>query len=308
MKSRPFWTISISTTAEAEEAAAELLHGLFNQRTSIYCDAETGEVIVSVYLPERPRHYRAALRAGLARIKRCGLKVGAGSISLRRLRRQNWAESWKRHFKPLQIGAGLLIRPSWTKRRARPGQAEVVLDPGLSFGTGQHPTTAFCLHQLVNCRPQARQASFLDIGTGSGILAIAAAKLGFAPVEAFDFDPDAVRMARANARRNRVLDKVRLYQADLTKVPGRSARDYDLVCANLISPLLMAERERILARLKPGGRLVLAGILKIEFSRIRRVYEKGGLKLVASRAEKEWCSGAFTCKENREQICQTSSG
>jgi ribosomal protein L11 methyltransferase len=290
---RPLWQVSIRTTAEAEEAVAELLFRLCSEPASSYADVETGVVLVSVYLQQRPTHLRTALRNGLARIKRCGLEPGPGEISIRRLAHQDWAESWKRHFKPIQIGPALLIRPGWSRRRARPGQAEVVLDPGLSFGTGQHPTTAFCLRQLVNCRSQAGRASILDIGTGSGILAIAAAKLGYAPVEAFDFDPDAVRVARANARRNRVHHKVRMHQSDLCRLPKRSRRHYDLVCANLISTLLVAERDRILARLKPGGRVILAGILRTEFLQVRRVYEKAGLKLVASLAEREWYSCAF---------------
>ena len=145
----------------------------------------------------------------------------------------------------------------------------VVLDPGLSFGTGQHPTTAFCLRQLVARRRPGEAQSCLDIGTGSGILAIAAAKLGYAPVDAFDFDPEAVRIARANARRNGVAARIRFSRQDLTKLPRRSARKYSLVCANLISSLLLAERERILARLQPDGVLVVAGILKEEFAQVQ---------------------------------------
>jgi ribosomal protein L11 methyltransferase len=293
MKNRPLWKISVVTTAEAEEAVLELLASLFSQPASSYTDVESGGLTVSVYLARRPLRFRTALRQGLARVKRCGLKVGAGTISIRRLARQDWAESWKRHFRPIQIGGALRIRPGWSRRRPRRGQAEVVLDPGLSFGTGQHPTTGFCLRQLVSRRRSGVRQSFLDIGTGSGILAIAAAKLGYAPVEAFDFDPDAIRAASANARRNRVRDRVRLYQADLTRLAWQSRKRFDLVCANLISTLLVEERDRILARLKPGGRLVLAGILKAEFPHIEEAYRRAGFRLVTSRVGNEWRSGAF---------------
>ena len=123
------------------------------------------------------------------------------------IRHEDWAESWKRHFKPIEIGRRLLIKPSWSRRRPKPHQQVVVLDPGLSFGTGQHPTTAFCLAEVARLVKNAPARSFLDIGTGSGILAIAAARLNYQPIWAFDFDPEAVRMARANAQTNQVEKK-----------------------------------------------------------------------------------------------------
>jgi ribosomal protein L11 methyltransferase len=296
MKHRAIWRIAIITTAEAEDAVAELLSSVFNERASAYTDSETGVTTVAVYCETKPPHLaakRAALRAGMSRIKDCRLNIGAGRISVRRIRREDWAESWKRHFKPIEIGRALLVKPSWSGRRARKHQAVVVLDPGLSFGTGQHPTTAFCLHELARRRRAGEAQSFLDIGTGSGILAIAAAKLGYSPVHAFDFDPEAVRVARANAKANRVLDKVQIERADVTKLPTRFARQYHLVCANLISTLLIGEQRRIVRLLRPGGVLVLAGILKSEFAQIQRAYETLGLRAIVNRCEREWRSGSF---------------
>jgi ribosomal protein L11 methyltransferase len=298
---QPLWKISIGTTAEAEDAVTELLHDWSGQNPSSYIDVETQKVAVTVYLSEKRQRAgalqdTAVLRMGLGRIKRCGLNIGSGKISIRKIRREDWAESWKRHFKPIEIGTALLIKPSWSKRPPKKGQAVIVLDPGLSFGTGQHPTTSFCLRQLAGNRARGKNSkgSFLDIGTGSGILAIAAAKLGYAPVHAFDFDPEAVRIARENARKNHVTGKLRITRGDVTRIPARSATKYDLICANLISTLLVAEQRRIIARLKPGGTLVLAGILNQEFLAVQRSYEKEGMRLVASRREKEWRSGAFT--------------
>jgi len=133
----------------------------------------------------------------------------------------------------------------------------------------------------------------LDIGTGSGILAIAAAKLGCQPVRAFDFDPESVRVARANARVNHVAGKIKIARDDVTKLPLRPSRRYDLVCANLISNLLIAERRKIVAQLNRGGTLVLAGILKSEFAQVQTAFEDLGMKLVAGKSEKEWRSGSF---------------
>ncbi len=133
----------------------------------------------------------------------------------------------------------------------------------------------------------------MDIGTGSGILSIAAAKLGYAPIQAIDFDPEAIRAARLNAQRNSVIYKIKIARRDLTRLSRQSMKKYDFICANLISTLLIAERDRILARLQEEGVLVLAGILKSEFPEVQRVYETAGLKLIGSRTEKEWRSGTF---------------
>lgn len=341
MKSAPLIRISIATSREAEEAVAELLLRVFGQTPSTYFDAETGETTVSTYLEKAAQWNsaaRAELLAGLRTLTECGLDIGSGEISSAKVRREDWAESWKRHFKPIEVCDALLLKPSWVKRKPRKGQAVVILDPGLSFGTGHHATTGFCLRQLVGearvgtrcaaspyraergerseflpSQPMARDArfaraavrqmgtrgsaslprSFLDIGTGSGILAIAAAKLGYSPVRCFDFDPESVRVAKANAAQNGVAHLVKPVRRDLTKLPPASATRYHVVCANLIYDLLIAERDRILSRLRPDGVLVLAGILQTQFAKVERAYRQAGLKLIATEVEQEWQSGAF---------------
>lgn len=293
--SKKLWQVCIATTAEAEDAATEVLSSEYGIAASSYHDFETGVVHVSAYLESRPADTDAALKSIRARLfaaRRGGLRIGAGRVTFRELKRENWAEAWKRHFKSLSIGGTLLLKPSWSRRKARPGQRVVVLDPGLSFGTGQHATTSFCLHEVVRFCSHGG-GSFLDMGTGSGILAIAAAKLGASPIEAFDFDPEAVRVARRNARRNRVATRLELAEADLTNLPRKPARRFDLVCANLISDLLLAERKKIIAQVADAGTLVMAGILKTEFAQVQAAFECEGLRLVRQRKEHEWTSGAF---------------
>lgn len=295
------WKLSIEVPSEAEEAVAEWLSRNEAAPITTYVDVELRRGIVSVWFPRRPKwdeQMKARLRAGLEAIGRCGLRVTPARMVLTRVRRKDWAESWKRHFPPLEIGRRLLVRPSWSRRRARPRQAMVVMDPGLSFGTGQHPTTAFCLEQIAsfasrNSGRSASRACLLDLGTGSGILAVAAAKLGYEPVCACDIDPDAIRVARANARRNRVSGKIRFARANLARLPLRSKRRFDVVCANLTADLLLAQQRRILNRLAPEGLVVLAGILASEFPSVQRAYESAGLRLTSSRLKGEWRSGAF---------------
>ena len=301
MKHGPLWQISIATSLEAEDAVVELLAREFARAAAVYTNEETKLTIASVYCGRRsewtPRK-RAALEEGLKKIAASGLDAGAEKISAQRVAGEDWSESWKRHFKPIAIGSRLLIKPSWIKRRPRKNQAVVVLDPGLSFGTGNHPTTAFCLRQLVAGRKNGQQQSFWDIGTGSGILSIAAAKLGYAPVHAMDFDPEAVRVAKEIARKNCVADKIRITRQDITKLSSSRARQYDFICANLISNLLLAERARIISYLRPGGALVLAGILKEEFAIVQKAYEHSGFRLIADQIEGEWQSGAFLRASN----------
>jgi ribosomal protein L11 methyltransferase len=296
MKNKPLRRISVATTLEAEDAVAELLETIFNCSASSYFDLETKTSVVSIYFPDKrflSREIREKIFTGLRRIKNCGLIIGSGKIKIAIVRREDWAESWKRHFKPIEIGGKLLIKPSWSKKRPRKNQAFVVIDPGLSFGTGHHPTTSFCLNEIVRRQKFGMRQSFLDIGTGSGILAIAAAKLGYKSICAIDFDPEAVRVAKANARANGVLRKIKIVRGDVAKFSAKPKGQFDLVCANLISDLLIAERKKIAAQLQRGGILVLAGILKSEFLEVQKAFENCGLKLISAKSENEWRSGSF---------------
>jgi ribosomal protein L11 methyltransferase len=303
--SNVLWRVSVSTTSTAEESVVELLQALFEVPATSYTDVETATSTITVYLPRRPdwQRERPMLAARLAQLRQFGLNVGTCRPSLAKMARKDWAESWKRHFHPLEVSRRLLIKPSWSRRRPRAGQSVVVIDPGLSFGTGQHPTTAFCLDQLAASSETAigaREArkSFLDIGTGSGILAIAAAKLGFSPIDAFDLDRDAVRVATLNAEANDVAGLIRFRRQDVRKLKARPSKRYSFICANLISNLLLKERKRLISQLAPSGTLVLAGILKTEFAQVRDAYESSGLKLKASRTEREWRSGSFQQRVN----------
>jgi ribosomal protein L11 methyltransferase len=324
MKTSGVSQISITTSSECEEPVSALLESIFSVTPSSYLNAETNLATITAYIRTTPAKLRAhstEIKSALADLQQFGLNTAPAEIQIAPVRREDWAESWKKYFKLITIGSALVIKPSWTKIKPKPGQAVVTLDPGLSFGTGQHATTHFCLTQITtlhrrhvaqisqsaSLRPTNRRKannrssttiatplSLLDIGCGSGILAISAAKLGYAPVTAFDFDPVAVRAAQKNCRTNRVEKKVAVSRKDLTKLALNSRQKYDVVCANLMAPLLIAERDRILNRLATGGTLILAGILATEFQSVRDRYESAGLQLIADKSEREWQSGAFT--------------
>jgi ribosomal protein L11 methyltransferase len=291
---KPLWCVSVATSFEAEDAVTELLGSLLGRPATAYFNLETRVSLVSVFIEKKvPVSFAGEISAGLAQIKNCGLEIGSGKIRIAKIKREDWAESWKKHFQPFEVRGSLLVKPSWSKKRPRKNQPVVILDPGLSFGTGQHPTTAFCLSEIVRRHRTGTQRSFLDIGTGSGILAIAAAKLGYQPIHAFDFDPESIRVSRENARVNGVVAQIKIKRGDVARLELKPRQLFDLVCGNLISTLLIAERKKIVAQLPRGGTLVLAGILRSEFSEVQQAFEDLGLELLRSKTDKEWRSGSF---------------
>ncbi len=294
MKKKFFWQLWVDTDEASEAEVQGLLAIVTGGAPVAYQKEGSREPRLTVYLEppaEEAQALRDCLREALRRLKAFRPLLNASEPRLERLEWEDWAESWKKHFKPLAIGRHLLIKPSWSRRQARPGQQVMVLDPGLSFGTGNHPTTLFCLRQLVRHFPRWPRPDLLDMGTGSGILALAAAKLGYCRVSAFDFDPVAVRVARNNCRANGAA--VAVSRKDLREMPAASRKKYTVVCANLECDLLLSETARITARVAPDGLLLLAGVLRTQFARVREAYEKAGLALIAQQQENEWHSGAF---------------
>lgn len=292
---KSLWKVSLATTMEAEELVCELLGNLLATSASSWTDAESGVTSVSAYCERKPSDWPeklATLRRTLGELRAAGVNLGTERLTVGWLRNESWVESWKKHFPPIEISHKLLVVPSWSRRAPRPGQVAVILDPGLGFGTGKHATTEYCLREIALRRHAGQPQSFLDIGTGSGILAIAAAKLGYAPVDAIDCDALSVRIAKKNAQANHVMRRIRTREADLRKLPRRATR-YDLVCANLLADLLVAEHGRLIARVDRGGILVAAGILTREFAAVQRCFEAAGMMFVSSRRKAGWQSGAF---------------
>lgn len=294
---RSLFQVCIHSGVELEDLAASLLESLLGTSASSYHDLRTGRSRTSVYLDAnkvRQGKVVGEIRSMLRGLRTEGLDLSGVRVSVRRVRREDWSESWKRHFKPFVVGRKLLIRPSWSRRRAARGQLELTLDPGLSFGTGHHATTHFCLEQIVSCAKEGGVGgSCLDIGTGSGILALAAARFGYTDVRGIDFDPVCIRTSLENARANGMEEKVVFERGDVKRLSMKPRVTYSLVCANLIDDLLIRECSRIAAQVKTGGTLVLAGILATQFEAVRLVYEGTGFKLIRSRHLKEWKSGSF---------------
>ena len=202
---------------------------------------------------------------------------GVPEWSVEAVAEQNWVQLTQSQFDPIQVSRRLWIVPSWHES-PDPGAVNLVLDPGMAFGTGSHPTTRLCLEWLE--RNVADVCSVLDYGCGSGILAIAAARLGAGQVAGVDIDPQAVDAARANAERNCVTATF----ADST-VPV--AGEYDLVVANILSNPLRVLAPAICAHVRPGGRLALSGILREQAEEIVAIYAQW-LPLEIGDVREDW--------------------
>ena len=214
------------------------------------------EVLLRTYLPSTSRQRLAHIEVG---VKLAGLLQPIGDLNVRALLDdEDWQNSWKSHFSLLKLGRNLVIRPSWVDYKPLEEELVIDLDPGLAFGTGYHPTTYTCLEVLE--RLIKPDFAVLDVGTGSGILAVAAAKLGAREVLALDTDPVAVKSAKQNFQRSHLGDQVVAVQGS---VPHKLVMDsyYDLVLANISARAISERAESLSPILKAGGYLVASGII-----------------------------------------------
>lgn len=232
-----------------------------------------GETVrLTAHLPAPPRAFGRTLRAYLAALGEASGSPGSFAVRLARRRDPGWATQWRGFHRPLRFGR-LVVAPSWCEVTLPPGEVLVRVDPGMAFGTGQHPTTASCLEALAAWVGPGLPV--LDLGTGSGLLALAAAGLGGRPVFALDTDPDACAIAAANCRRNGLAAPVRICCGSLEALMPRAA--FAVIVANLTAAAHMALLPALAGHLAPGGRAALAGILEEQAPPVRRAVRGAGL-------------------------------
>lgn len=200
---------------------------------------------------------------------------------------KDWNENWKKNFSPIDIGENLTIIPSWLKKDT--SRIPVIIDPGMVFGTGYHETSQTCLIIIENISRGDQKENCLDIGTGSGILAIGAAKLGFRHVTAVDIDPLAIDAAKRNVEENSLLNVV-IKEGDVTAVEG----SFDLIVANLLSDILVDIAPEIVSRLNPGGKAILSGMLTDQKGDVIKACEKAGLTLSETAISGKWITLVFS--------------
>jgi len=206
------------------------------------------------------------------------------ALQVRPVEDGDWTDAWKQHYVAQRIGRVVIV-PSWTTEELRADEVAIVLDPGMAFGTGLHPTTRGCLALLQEIDPMPD--AVLDVGCGSGVLAIAALRLGAARADALDTDPLAVESTRSNAERNGVGGRVRVSHGSLPEAP---AERYPLVVANLVAAVLVDLALRLAAHLAAGGRLVASGIIEPRADEVVSALTGAGLAVETRRDDGEWVS------------------
>jgi ribosomal protein L11 methyltransferase len=212
--------------------------------------------------------------------------VAAPRLESSLLADEDWSSNWKAHFRPFAVTPGLVIKPTWEQYMPAAGELVIEMDPGMAFGTGHHATTSLCLGFIRSALAEHR-GPVLDVGTGTGILAMAAALFGAPGVTAIDNDPEAVTAALANVTHNQLQDRVEVEITPLEEVEGTFA----LVVANIIHDVLLAMKDDLTRLTAPGGNLVLSGILReTQADNIVRVYEQAGFVLAGRNEKDEWAA------------------
>jgi ribosomal protein L11 methyltransferase len=293
--------IAVAADHEAVEAVSEILSRAAPGGTSVEPAFELVEdglaahidlarpALVRAYLPVlAPTSVRAAVAQAdreLGHLQAFGLRP-IGDLTARLVHEADWANAWKAHFPVLRVGRRIVIRPTWRRHRRQPGDVVLALDPGMAFGTGLHPTTRLCLASLESLadRGVLDGARVLDVGSGSGILSIAAARLGAASVLAVDVDPIAVEASAANARRNGLARRIRSRGGSSPSGEGR----FDVVLANLIASLLVALVDGLVEDLLPGGTLLASGIFANREAEVVAAFEARGLVIARRWTEGDW--------------------
>lgn len=234
----------------------------------------------------------AAIARCLAELSKQHPADGPVTVAREVITEQDWNAAWKEFFKPLAITPTLTIKPSWETYTPQADEQVIEMDPGMAFGTGHHASTRLAL-QLLEAVFQARRPdapSFLDIGCGTGILAMAGALWGAGSVIATDNDPDAVFIARQNIAANNLTERIQVSDTPLAAL----ATTFDVIVANITSDVLTLLAADLVCRLKPGGDLVLAGILSGDQEEsIRTLYQHHGLTQLASPHHEEWVAFHF---------------
>lgn len=264
------------------EAFAEFMTRLSGRGVLMGDDAVTG------YLEDGPEAAAqwAAIQAWAASPERTGGVLEKSSLAGR-----DWGQNWKRHFKPFLAVPGLIIAPPWEEpepaANAAPDAKTLIIDPGMAFGTGQHESTCLCLTRLAHlAQAGPLPGPVLDVGCGTGVLALAALLWGAPRALGIDLDADALEAAHKNAALNNLADRLGLSADPLGQVPGQ----YPLALANITALDLMDLAPQLKAHLAPGGELILAGVLAIQADEVLAAFQRQGLSLIERRDQGEWSS------------------
>jgi len=282
--------LSVQTDAEGAEAAAALLNEM----------VESGAAIEQTIIPDSGEPFdparaftvraffaaRSDQREQLQRAQEMLWHLAQlrplSDPRLRELAEEDWAEAWKKYYTILHIGARLVIKPSWLDYVPQPDDVVIELDPGMAFGTGLHPTTRLCMLALEQCQTGAPRV--LDVGTGSGVLAITSAKLGAREILARDTDAVAVETATRNVAINRAEAIVRVERGSIDS----TCNQFDLICINILAEVIVELAPLLAAALRPGGMLIASGVLDFKCDDVADALSATGIQVMEKKQEEDW--------------------
>ncbi len=275
--------ITVTTSQEASEAVANLLFELNATGVELKDnDAATVNLIAHYPLDDRVGGRMQKLRDFLAELPAWGIQSHPATIDLKHVKSEKWEEAWKSAFPPRRVGRGIIIAPTWSGIPHDKTETLIQLDPGLAFGTGYHPTTRLTLELLERTVKSHHQVA--DIGTGSGILTIAAIKLGAKHADAIEIDPTAIPVAATNFQVNGVASQVCLSQGDGLK--GIENR-YHLIIGNILTKAILPIIPFCAQRLYPEGIVIFSGILETELAQVKSVLEANQFQCLEVESESE---------------------
>lgn len=302
MEEKIQWTeLSVRLHRQYAEAMAEFLieEGSNNGIVEEKCPEDRDAAILKAYIKNdaaRDGYVNRVAEYMTQLFTAAGDSKARPDISVNLIADEDWNKKWKSFFQPLKISDRIVIKPSWKDYHRLQGEIIVELDPGMAFGTGTHPSTSMCMKAIDELERRLAPTGplrLLDVGTGSGILAIAAARLGFTGIVAIDVDQVAVRVAKKNAELNSVADRVTLSNTPLRDLTG----EYPVVVANILPHVLIYLKDHLLARLAPGGFLILSGIIMEKAGEVKNAFA-ADLQFFKELREENWSCLVFQRKKS----------
>ena len=305
------WTeVLIKVDPQAVEAVTDILYGLGAQGVAIdepvdvqklredelywdYIDEkllenDTEETKIMAYFSEEETNLPekiAVIKEKIRNLTEFGLSIGSGTVELSNVNQEDWESAWKQYFKPVHVTDRIVVKPEWEEDSPQEGEIVIEIDPGMAFGTGTHETTSMCINQIEkNLKAGDR---VIDIGSGSGILSMAAVLLGAEKATGVDLDPVAVRVALENVELNNLQDKIEILHGNLTDVIREKA---DIVVANIMADIILILLEDVREFIKDDGLFISSGIIQEKRAAVEaRLLEKN-FSIVEVETKGEWCA------------------
>lgn len=300
--------VTIKTTTEAVEPITNILYEqgaggaviedpkdfLFQKKNELDWDYveeevfkknEEDDVLIKTYVSEEKNvmEFVEIIKQKVLGLRDFGIDIGEGSVSLDQVNEADWANAWKAYYKPTKVGQKVVVKPTWEDYNMQEGDLIIELDPGMAFGTGTHETTSMCIRELekyVN-----KDSKVFDIGCGSGILAIAAAKLGAKEVVAVDLDEVAVKVAKENVIENKVEENVSVMHGNLTDVIKDKA---DVIVANIIADIIKILAKDVQNFMKEDAIFISSGIILDKVEEVKESLIENGFEIVEVQKLGEW--------------------